>query len=55
MVIQSMTIEQILIQEIEESNRWIDCTVEDSTYKRELYERIELINWVLEQMKNLRN
>jgi hypothetical protein len=47
-----MTIEQALDKEIQESKRWIECTLEDSTYKRDLYKRIELINWVLEQMKN---
>jgi hypothetical protein len=37
---------------MEDSKRWIECTVEDSTYKRDQYKRIELINWVLEKMKN---
>ena len=31
--------------------RWIECTQEDSTYKRDLFKRIGLINWVLENMK----
>jgi hypothetical protein len=26
---------------------------DDNTYKRDLAKRIELINWVLEEMKNL--
>jgi hypothetical protein len=47
-----MKIHQVLQNEIEESKRWIECT-EDSTYKRDLIKRIELINWVLEEMKNL--
>jgi hypothetical protein len=47
-----MSIQQTLQNEIEDSKRWIECTQEDSTYKRDLYKRIELINWVLEKMKN---
>jgi hypothetical protein len=47
-----MSIRQELQKEIEESKRWIECTQEDSTYKRDLYKRIELINWVLETMNN---
>lgn len=35
-----MTIGQILQKDIEESKRWIECTLEDSTYKRDL----DLIN-----------
>ena len=47
-----MAIEQILLQEIEESERWLGTQREESTYKRDLKKRIELINWVLENMKN---
>jgi hypothetical protein len=47
-----VSIQQALQNEIEDSKRWIECTVEDSTYKRDLNKRIELINWVLEEMKN---
>ena len=47
-----MNTQQTLQQEIEESKRWIECTVEDSTYKRDLYKRIELMNWVLKNMNN---
>jgi hypothetical protein len=47
-----MTVEQILQKEIEESRKWLDRETEDSTYKRDLQKRIELINWVLENMKN---
>jgi len=52
MLIGSMTIQQALQREIEDSKRCIECTQEDSTYKRDLYKRVELIIWVLEQMKN---
>ena len=45
-----MGIEQILQNEIQESKRWID-TVE-GVYKRDLIQRIELINWVLNTMRN---
>jgi nicotinic acid mononucleotide adenylyltransferase len=52
MLILSMTIEQTLLQEIEESKRWFNLEKDESTYKRDLAKRIELINWVLENMKN---
>jgi hypothetical protein len=42
-----MSIEQILLVEIEESKRWLSRENDDSTYKRDLTKRIELINWVL--------
>jgi nicotinic acid mononucleotide adenylyltransferase len=47
-----MTVEQILQKEIEESRTWLDRENEESTYKRDLAKRIELLNWVLENMKN---
>jgi hypothetical protein len=47
-----MTIEQTLLQEIEDSKRWFNLEKYGSTYKRDLAKRIELINWVLENMKN---
>jgi hypothetical protein len=43
-------IEQILSDEITESKRWIDNA--EGVYKRDLLKRIELINWVLDNMKN---
>ena len=46
-----MTIVQILQQEIDESNKWLDREQDESIYKRELKKRIELLNWVLENMK----
>ena len=51
MLIQSVTIEQTLLQDIEESKRWLNLEKDESTYKRDLMKRIELINWVLENMK----
>jgi len=47
-----MTIEQILQTEIKESKRWLETVTKDSTYKRDLKKRIELINWTLDNMKN---
>jgi len=47
-----MYTEQILLKEIEESKRWLEVEKDDSTYKRDLQKRIELISWVLENMKN---
>ena len=52
MLIQSVTIEQTLLQDIEESKRWLNLEKDESTYKRELRKRIELISWVLVNMKN---
>jgi hypothetical protein len=47
-----MTIEQTLQKEVTESKRWIEVEKDESTYKRDLRKRVELINWVLENMKN---
>jgi hypothetical protein len=47
-----MGIEQTLLQDIEESKRWLNLEKDESIYKRDLAKRIELINWVLENMKN---
>ena len=47
-----MGIEQTLLQDIEESKRWLNLEKDESTHKRDLIKRIELINRVLENMKN---
>ena len=47
-----MTLDQILQQEIKDSELWLSREKDESTYKRYLKKRIELINWVLENMKN---
>jgi hypothetical protein len=47
-----MRIEQTLLQGIEESKNWFNIEKDDSTYKRDLAKRIELMNSVLENMKN---
>jgi hypothetical protein len=47
-----MTLEQALQKDIEDSERWFNLEKEESTYKRDLAKRIELINWVLENIKN---
>jgi hypothetical protein len=47
-----MSIEQALQQEIKESKKWLNIQKDESTYKRDLQKRIELINWVLENMNN---
>ena len=47
-----MTVDQILLQEINDSELWLSHEKEESTYKRDLKKRIELINWVLGNMKN---
>jgi hypothetical protein len=45
-----MTIEYTLQKEILESQRWVGTA--EGVYKRDLVKRIELIKWVLEQMKD---
>ena len=47
-----ISILQTLLQEIEESKRWLDRPNDDTIYRRDLQKRIELINWVLENMNN---
>jgi len=47
-----MNIEQILQNEINDSQRWIEVEKDESTYKRNLKKRVELINWVLDNLKN---
>jgi hypothetical protein len=47
-----MSIQQILQKEINESKIWLDREHEETTYKRDLHKRIELLNWTLENMKN---
>jgi hypothetical protein len=47
-----MSIEQTLQNEIKESQRWYDIEKDESTYKRDLKKRIELMIWVLENMNN---
>ena len=47
-----MALEEILEQEIKYSRLWLSRTTEESTYKRDLKKRIELVNWVLKNMKN---
>jgi hypothetical protein len=41
----------VLQKEIEQSRLWLSREHEESTYKRDLAKRVELINWVLENMK----
>jgi hypothetical protein len=47
-----MSVEQTLQEEIEESKRALDGPIDDTIYRRDHTKRIELINWVLENMKN---
>jgi hypothetical protein len=47
-----MTIEQTLLQEIDESKRALDGPIDDTIYRRDQSKRIELINWVLEHLKD---
>jgi hypothetical protein len=47
-----MSIQHVLQNQIEDSKRRLDRETDESTYKRELQKRIELMNWVLDKMKN---
>lgn len=47
-----MNVQQILQKEIQESKRRIDLGNENSTYKRDFIKRIEIIIWVLENLRN---
>ena len=47
-----MSVDQILQQEIKDSELSLSRTHEESVHKRDLKKRIELINWVLQNMKN---
>lgn len=47
-----MGIQQLLQKELEEYELWLGREKDESTYKRDLRKRIELLNWVLENIKN---
>ena len=47
-----MNIGQILQKELEESKLWLSRELEESTYKRDLTKRIELLSWAIKNMKN---
>ena len=47
-----MSIQQTLQEEIKDAQKWLNVQKEESTYRRDLRKRIELIDWVLEEMKN---
>ena len=47
-----MIVDKVLQQEIKDSQTWLSREKDESTYKRDLKKRIELINWVLQNMKN---
>ncbi|MGE5683995.1 MAG: hypothetical protein ACM3ZS_02505 [Nitrososphaerota archaeon] len=47
-----MPLDEILQQEIRDSELWLSREKDESTYKRDLKKRIELINWALQNMKN---
>jgi uncharacterized protein YlaN (UPF0358 family) len=47
-----VSIQQTLQEEIEESKRALNGPIDDTIYRRDHTKRIELINWVLENMKN---
>ncbi|HKQ20648.1 MAG TPA: hypothetical protein VJS91_01285 [Nitrososphaeraceae archaeon] len=48
----NMNVEQILEKDLEESKLWLSREREESTYKRDLIKRIELLSWAIKNMKN---
>ena len=46
-----MSVQETLQKDIEEAQKWLRVQKDESTYRRDLRKRIELINWVLEEMK----
>ena len=50
--INVMSVIQALQKEIKDSEIWLSREKDESTYKQILRKRIELINWVLQNMKN---
>ena len=43
-----MTVEQVLLQEIEESKGWLNTQKEESTYKRDpLDSEVRILDWIL--------
>lgn len=46
-----MSVNQTLQKELEESELWLGREKEESTYKRDLRKRIELLNWVIGNIK----
>ena len=48
----NMNVEQILEKDLEESKLWLSREREESTYKRDLTKRIELLSWAIKNMKN---
>ncbi len=47
-----MTVDQMLQHEIKDTEVWLSREKDESAYKRDLKKRIELIKWVLQNMKN---
>jgi hypothetical protein len=52
MPLDHMPLDHILQQEIKDSELWLSREKDEYTFKRDLHKRIELINWVLGNMKN---
>ena len=47
-----MTLEQTLQNEIEESKKWLERPIDSTIYRRDLAKRIELVSWVVDNMKD---
>lgn len=47
-----MTVDHVLQQEIKDTEVWLSREKDEYTYKRDLKKRIELISWIIENMKN---
>ncbi len=47
-----MNVQLTLLNEIQVAKKWLAVQKEENMYRTDLGKRIELINWVLENMKN---
>jgi len=47
-----MSVRQTLEKELEDSELWLGREKDESTYKRDLRKRIELLNWVIGNIKH---
>lgn len=52
LIILEWGVRQTLQKELEESELWLSREKEESTYRRDLRKRIELLNWVIGNIKH---
>lgn len=47
-----MSVNQVFKRELQDTELWLSREKDESTYRRDLKKRIELITWALENMQN---